>query len=132
MVTMTDVLPKLIVTGADDAITFYCKAMGAVMQARHTEPGGTVVHAELELDGHRIAVAEAVEAWGWLSPKSFGGSPVLLTLESGDPDAIAHRMTEHGAIVVVPIEDRPYGKREGRVRDPFGHLWIISGDLRRG
>jgi catechol 2,3-dioxygenase-like lactoylglutathione lyase family enzyme len=27
---------------------------------------------------------------------------------------------------VVPIEDRPYGRCEGRVRDPFGHLWIPS------
>ena len=30
------------------------------------------------------------------------------------------------AEVVVPIKDRPYGKREGRIRDPFGHLWILS------
>jgi PhnB protein len=28
--------------------------------------------------------------------------------------------------VVIPIQDRFYGKREGRVRDPFGHLWVLS------
>ena len=33
---------------------------------------------------------------------------------------------EHGAVVIVPIEDRPYGRCEGRVQDPFGHLWILS------
>ena len=26
----------------------------------------------------------------------------------------------------VPIADRPWGKREGRVQDPFGHLWVFS------
>jgi PhnB protein len=32
-------------------------------------------------------------------------------------------MAHHGAEVVIPIENRPYGKRQGRVKDPFGHLW---------
>ena len=26
----------------------------------------------------------------------------------------------------MEIKDRPYGKREGRIRDPFGHLWVLS------
>ncbi|WP_396327775.1 hypothetical protein [Jatrophihabitans lederbergiae] len=29
-------------------------------------------------------------------------------------------MVQHGSTVLVPIENRPYGKREGRVQDPFG------------
>jgi PhnB protein len=35
-------------------------------------------------------------------------------------------MVARGAEVVVPIADRPYAKREGSVRDPFGHLSILS------
>jgi uncharacterized glyoxalase superfamily protein PhnB len=38
-------------------------------------------------------------------------------------------MVAHGSEVLVPIEDRPYGRCEGRVRDPFGHLWIPSHGL---
>jgi len=38
-------------------------------------------------------------------------------------------MVEGGATVIVSIEDRPWGKRQGRIRDPFGHLWLISQDL---
>jgi PhnB protein len=37
-------------------------------------------------------------------------------------------MVQHGAEVDIPIENRPYGKREGRVKDPYGHMWIISGE----
>lgn len=39
-------------------------------------------------------------------------------------------MIAHSAEAVVAIENRPYGKRSGRIRDPFGHLWIITGKLR--
>lgn len=35
-------------------------------------------------------------------------------------------MEKAGAEIVIPIEDRYYGRREGRLRDPAGHLWIIS------
>lgn len=38
-------------------------------------------------------------------------------------------MVKGGGTVIVSIEDRPWGKREGRIRDPFGHLWVISQDL---
>ncbi len=35
-------------------------------------------------------------------------------------------MVAGGAQLVVAIADRPWGKREGRVADPSGHLWILS------
>ena len=63
---------------------------------------------------------------GLLSPDAVGGSPVLLRLETKTPDAVASRMVERGASIVIEIADRPYGKREGRVRDPFGHLWVLT------
>ena len=37
---------------------------------------------------------------------------------------------QHGAELVIPVEDRLHGKRQGRVRDPFGHLWVVGGELR--
>jgi PhnB protein len=122
--------PKLIVANADTALQFYTHVLGAVLKVRHTDDTGRVVHAELELHGHHIAVAEAVTEWGWHSPSTTQESPVLLTVVCDDPDGVAQRMIDRGATVLVPIEDRPYGKREGRLRDPFGHLWIISGDPR--
>ncbi|WP_425413101.1 VOC family protein [Micromonospora citrea] len=44
----------------------------------------------------------------------------LLEIEVDDPGGVAERMVAHGAKVVVPVENRPYGKRSGRIRDPFG------------
>lgn len=129
--SMTYLFPKLIVVGADEAIAFYVQALGAVVKARYDDDAGTVVHAALSLgDGHGIAIAEAAEGWGWMAPAAADNSPVLLTVVSEDPDAIAQQMIDHGARVLIPIEDRAYGKREGRLQDPFGHLWIISGEVR--
>src|SRR5262249_39445891 len=43
-----------------------------------------------------------------------------------DPDRSAQRMVAAGARLVIALADRPWGKREGRVADPSGHLWILS------
>ncbi|WP_278265743.1 VOC family protein [Nocardia sp. AG03] len=121
--------PKLLVADPDAAIAYYLDALGARVRLRVADDDGVVHHAELDLDAATFALAQAVPDWGWHDPRSIGGSPVLLTLTVPDPDATAARMVRHGAELVIPVEDRPYGKRQGRVRDPFGHLWVLSADL---
>nr|WP_055502143.1 VOC family protein [Nonomuraea pusilla] len=125
------IAPRLIVPDPDRASAFYQAALGAeqVFRAPLTDDGRPSV-VDHRVGGAFFRVSPAVSSWGWLSPDDLGGSAVLLEIEVDDPDALGDRMTSHGAEVVVPIENRPYGKRSGRVRDPFGHLWIITGELR--
>ena len=40
-----------------------------------------------------------------------------------DPDAVFARGVKAGATVVLPVEDKEYGWRVGRIADPFGHHW---------
>ena len=54
------------------------------------------------------------------------GLPVILSLDVTDADAVAERMLGAGATVVFPIADHGYGDYGGRLRDPFGHQWMIS------
>jgi PhnB protein len=126
----SQLLPKLLVSDADAAITFYTRALEAEVNLRVADDHGAVNHAELALDSAAFALAQSVAEWGWNDPRSMGGSPVLIMLTAPDPDATADRMVQHGAELVIPVDDRPYGKRQGRVRDPFGHLWVIGGELR--
>jgi len=34
-----------------------------------------------------------------------------------------------GARLIFPIADQPYGYRQGRIEDPFGHQWLIGRPL---
>ncbi|MBS4100415.1 VOC family protein [Tsukamurella paurometabola] len=119
--------PKLIVSDPDAAADFYVRSLGASVTIR-AEDDGIVNHVELAVGASTFALGQAVTDWGWNDPPAVGGSPVLITVEVADPDALADRMATLGAEVVIPVDDRGYGKRQGRLRDPFGHLWIISGD----
>lgn len=125
------VSPRLIVPDPDRASEYYTRALDAERILRGVEPDGTVTAIIHRLGDFTFTVSPAVTDWGWLSPDQLGGSPVLIEVDSTDPDAIAEAMVDDGGQIVIPIEDRPHGKREGRVRDPFGHLWIISGDPHR-
>jgi PhnB protein len=43
-----------------------------------------------------------------------------------DVDAAWERAVAAGAEVLFPLADQFYGERGGRVRDPFGHHWMLS------
>ena len=124
-----DGYPRLVVRNADAAISFVQKALNGKLIERHAGPDGRVVHSRLSLGDFSVSLMEEVPDWGWLSPASLGGSPVLIHLEFEDCDAIAEKMIQEKAEIIIPIADRPYGKREGRLRDPFGHLWILSQEI---
>lgn len=123
------VTPRLVVPDVHAALAFYTTCLGAARGPLHAEPSGHVVHSEIRIGQHTVSLTQARREWGLDAPETLGGSPVLLTLTVTDASAVGTVMTDGGATVIVPIEDRPYGKREGRIRDPFGHLWIISQTL---
>lgn len=122
-------VPRLVIQNVDDAITYYRDVFGAELEERYTMDNDVVVHAALRVGQFQFTLTEEVKDWGLLSPKSLGGSPLLLHLTVSDPDELANAMVVKGAEIVISIEDRDYGKREGRVADPFGHLWILSRPL---
>ncbi len=118
--------PRLIVNGADAAIEFYRRAFDAQVVSRFADPSGFIVHAELNVFGATISLAEEKRDWGNLSPSEIECSPVLLRLSVADADAVASKMVAAGAQTIITVHDQFYGMREGRLRDPFGHLWIVS------
>lgn len=118
--------PRLIVHDVDAALDLYHKAFGAERLERFADGSGRVVHAAMKVGTSVFTMAQEVADWGLASPDSSKGASVLLHLTVPDPDDLARKMVDLGGNVVITIEDRPYGKREGRVVDPFGHAWILS------
>lgn len=115
--------PRLVVSDAAAAQAFYVEAFGASAGPCYRGPDGVVVHAEVTLLGTTFSLTDDV--WD-PAPSGQRATPVLLHLSCEDPDALAERAVAAGATLLIPIEDRPWGKREGRVGDPFGHGWILS------
>lgn len=118
----------LSVADADAAAAFYERAFGATRLERFAAPNGLVV-AELAIDDARFfAVTETPEN-GNLSPERAGGTTFRIDLVVDDPDAVAARAVEAGGTLMFPVADQPYGMRQGRVVDPFGHHWLIGRPL---
>lgn len=128
MNTQTRITPRLIVNNAAAAIELYCEVFGAQVLERFADAkrGGRIVHCGLSIGDSLISLADSDSQYGNESPEALNGSPVLLTIEVPDAQKVGQRLENAGGTVIIPIEDRFYGKREGRLRDPFGHLWIIS------
>jgi PhnB protein len=118
----------LSVRNAAQAIEFYTKAFGAKEVSRLTTPTGQIV-AEMSIEGLTFFVVdENPKAFNY-SPKALGGTTVRVSLIVDDPDAAAERALAAGATEVFPMADQPYGMRQGRVEDPYGHHWLIGKPL---
>jgi PhnB protein len=124
---LTSIQPVLTVRNAGAAAGFYQRAFGASEFSRVTNPNGIVVEMAID-DARFIVVDEVPEAFN-LSPHTLGGTSVRIHLIVDDPDAVAARAVAEGASEVFPIADQPYGLRQGRFADPFGHHWLIGRPL---
>ena len=122
---MAALYPFLAVRDTDAAIAFYADAFGATVRERLEAPGGVVV-AVLEIEGMPLGVATENSDLGTPSPETAGATTVRVSLHVDDPDAAAGRAVAAGATEMFPVADQPYGLRQGRVVDPFGHHWLIA------
>ena len=123
---MTNLAPYQCCKDAPRAIDFYKTAFGAKETIRLAEPSGRIGHAELEIAGAVVMLADEYPDFNILSPTTIGGTPVKLHLYVEDVDAFVARATAAGAKIVRPIEDQFYGDRAGQIEDPSGHVWFVA------
>jgi PhnB protein len=120
------VMPYLIVEGADAAIAFYTTVLGATERMRMDGPGGTIVHAEIQIGDAVLMLADAMPDMGWRSPAQVGGTPVGLMVYVEDVDATFRTALDNGATEMRAPSDQFYGDRTAQFRDPFGHEWYAA------
>jgi len=120
------VTPYLIVEGAAKAIDFYKKALGATERMRMPGPDGKIGHAELQIGGSNIMLADENAEMGTRSPKSVGGASVGLVLYVENVDKTVEKAVAAGAKIKAKVDDKFYGDRMGTIEDPFGHLWHVG------
>ena len=118
-------VPLLVVRDAAGAIDFYVRALEARELTRSMNRNRDAVsHADLAIRESVLSVTEEARAWNSDAPPSLGGSPVVLQLRVDDVDVSVERMCAAGATVVFPLVEF-CGERMARLRDPYGHLWLL-------
>ena len=128
---MRGITAYLQVAHTAEAIDWYERVFDAKdVRARLVAPDGTCMNAEIEIAGTRLMLADEMPAVGSASPATLKGTSVVLDLHVADSDDVFRRAIEAGAEEVYPMADQFYGDRAGRVRDPFGHHWIIATRVR--
>ena len=128
---MRGVTPYLQVQNSGESIDWYVKVFAAKeVRSRLIAPDGTCMNAEIEIEGTRLMLADEVPDVGSKSPAGLQATSVVLSLHVADVDLVFERAIEAGAEEVYPLADQFYGDRSGRIRDPFGHHWIIATRLR--
>ena len=125
-------VPYLLIDGAADAIDFYTKAFGATELFRLPMPDGQIGHAEIDIGGARVFLADAPNDMPGDAgnPRKLGGTTVLLHRYVEDVDGAVATAEAAGATVLRAPEDQFYGDRAAVVQDPWGHQWSLHTHLR--
>ena len=120
------VTPYLSVRGAAAAIDFYRRAFGAEEVFRLDAGNGLVGHAEIRIGDSVILLADELGGSPQRSPSSLAGTSVAVRLFVDDVDACFARALAAGGVQLRGVADQFYGDRNGALRDPFGHVWIVG------
>jgi PhnB protein len=120
------VMPYLIVDGANEAIKFYQGVFGATERMRIEGPDGKLGHAELQIGEAVIMLADENPGMNIEGPRSVGGTPVTIHVYVEDADGTFGRAVQAGAKPLRSVEDQFYGDRSGQFEDPYGHRWNVA------
>ena len=121
-----EVFPYLRTRDGNAAIEFYKRAFGAEEQFRLAEPSGRIGHAELKFGSATVMVSDEYPEYGIHGPQASVPTGSAIHLHVDDVDSLMTRAVEAGATVVMEPKDQFYGERTARLRDPFGHEWLLG------
>ena len=113
------VVPYIAVVQAREVIEFVQKAFGAKGRIMGTGSQGGI-HSEYRIGDATLMIGGGEE---WKNPDP---RPAALHVYVDDCDAAYARAIKAGGTSISEPADRPYGDREGDVRDPGGNIWWIG------
>ena len=118
--------PQLFINSGVYDISFYQNAFNAKELRRWNNEDGSLHVAELSVNGALFHVHEDKPAAGLLSPSRNNGTTALIGLFVPDVDACMEQALAAGATLISQATSYDYGYRQGEIKDPFGHVWLIE------
>ncbi|BFM45540.1 hypothetical protein CFS9_41810 [Flavobacterium sp. CFS9] len=113
------IMPYLILNGASQFIVFTQKVFEANNSSNNNvlREDGTVMHAEIMLNGSTLMVTDVIKDWSRQTANLFVYVPNV--------DETYKKALENGATSVMELSNKDYGRTCG-VSDPFGNVWWIT------
>jgi len=118
--------PQLFIKSGVTDISFYEKAFDAVELRKFTNDDGSIHVAELSIGGAIFHLHEEKPIAGHFNPHDINGTTTLIGLFVPDVDDAMAKAIAAGATIVSPAQSYEYGYRQGEIKDPFGHVWLIE------
>src|SRR5581483_1969747 len=115
------VVPELVYDDVEQAIGWLCAAFGFTELWR---AGGH--RARLGFGNGVVIVADDDPQYGRSAPKRGEPHSHAVMVSVDDVDAYYQRARRHGAVILSPPADYPYGERQYSVEDLAGHRWTFT------
>ena len=128
--TRTTLIPYLAVPVGSGrrALDWYAEVLGARLAGEPIRmPDGKLGHAQLDLAGATVYLAEEFPEIGVVAPTA-AGTPVSLSLQVPDVADTLDRAVHRGATSPRAMYD-DHGSRNATIVDPFGHRWLLHTPL---
>jgi len=129
IINHSPISPGILYHNAPAMIDWLCGAFGFVTKTLIGGAKNTVVHAYLVLGTGGIMISSAEihqEVVLCKSPKDVGIGTVEIIVYVKEVDEHYKNAKEHGAEIVIDLEEKPYGGRSYCCKDPEGHVWVFS------
>ena len=112
------VMPYVIVDDAAKLIDFAKKVFDAALNFTELRDDTEKIrHAEIQIDGSTIMLADATDEWKQ--------QPANLFVYVEDADDTYNSALENGATSLMELSDQIYGRTCG-ITDPVGNVWWIT------
>ncbi|MBS1512241.1 MAG: VOC family protein [Bacteroidetes bacterium] len=119
--------PQLWIPAGITDVSFYTNAFGAKEIRRFSNDDGSIHVVEFTIHDQCFYVHEVNNPGKYfIEPGKANHTTVTIALFVEDVHAVMAAALAAGATLIIPAEDHFYGLRQGNIRDPFGHDWIIQ------
>ena len=116
-------IPYLTLKDPRAAMALYEKALGATTKFIMDGPGGSVMHAEIEIGGQQLMLSGE---WPGMSAAPTGKSPVNFMMYVDSADDALKKAVAAGMTAEMEPEDMFWGDRLAKASDGHGYEWTFA------
>lgn len=116
-------IPYITLANPHAAMDLYKQALGATVSVIMDGPGGSVMHAEMNIVGQRFMLGGE---WPGMSAAPQGRSPVNFMLYVDNADDALKCAVDAGMTITSEPENMFWGDRIAKANDGHGYEWTFA------